>query len=149
MSIVIELAQPARAPECARVARIARQQALPDLPVLHTTEEDEDFFANRVFHTDTVWVALEGNAVIGFIAFSEGWVNHLHVLPDFQRLGIGARLLQKAKEEGTDLDVWTFERNPDAIRFYEREGFSVVKRADGAENEEREPDVLLRWRVRN
>ena len=95
---------------------------------------------------DRVFVALdEAQRIVGFIAFGEGWVNHLYVLPEFQRLGIGGRLLEKAKQEWPSLRLWTFERNDGALRFYLRHGFSVVKRTDGRENEEKEPDILLQW----
>ena len=34
------------------------------------------------------FVALdEGRRVVGFIAFGQGWVNHLYVLPEFHGLG--------------------------------------------------------------
>jgi hypothetical protein len=41
--------------------------------------------------------------------------------------------------------LWTFRRNEDARRFYERLGFCVVELTDGSGNEEREPDVLYAW----
>jgi putative acetyltransferase len=145
-SITIELATIANAPECAMVLRATRKHSLPYLPDLHTAAEDFNFISNRVFGTDTVFVALEGQKrIVGFIAFREGWVNHLYVLPDFQQLGIGGQLLEKAKKEWPTLNLWTFERNSASRRFYEKHGFSIVKRTDGTENEEREPDILFRW----
>jgi hypothetical protein len=38
-----------------------------------------------------------------------------------------------------------FQRNLRALDFYARYGCVEVRRTDGAENLEREPDVLLRW----
>jgi len=145
-NIIIELATAANASECAMVLRISRKHSLPYLPDLHTSEEDVDFFRNRVFTKDTVVVALDRQRkIVGFIAFGEGWVNHLYLLPDFQRLGIGGRLLEKAKQEWPTLRLWTFARNISALRFYEKQGFYAVKHTESAENEEREPDILLRW----
>ena len=132
--------------ECAALSRITRKHSLPYLPDLHSAEEDVEFFTNRVFAANTVLAALDAaNRIVGFIAFGEGWVNHLYVLPDFQGLGIGGQLLQRAKEEVTCLKLWTFQRNQRALRFYESRGFLAVRQTDGAENEEREPDVLLQW----
>ena len=132
--------------KCAAVSRITRKHSLPYLPDLHSAEEDVEFFTNRVFAANTVLAALDAaNRIVGFIAFGEGWVNHLYVLPDFQGLGIGGQLLQRAKEEVTCLKLWTFQRNQRALRFYESRGFLAVRQTDGAENEEREPDVLLQW----
>ena len=39
------------------------------------------------------------------------------------------------------VNLWTFQRNTGARRFYERNGFIAVELTDGASNEEREPDV--------
>ena len=59
--------------------------------------------------------------------------------------GIGSRLLERAKAERPDgLDLWTFQANTGARRFYERHGFVEVARTDG-DNEEGEPDIRLRW----
>ena len=132
--------------ECARISRAAREQALPYLPNLHSAEEDLDFFANRVFSTDTVFVALEDRwRIVGFIAFGDGWIDHLYVLPSHQGFGIGGMLLETAKHASHTLRLWTFERNRRARHFYEKRGFSVIDRTDGSGNEEHEPDLLLRW----
>jgi ribosomal protein S18 acetylase RimI-like enzyme len=62
--------------------------------------------------------------------------------------GIGAALLDHAKAlrpEG--LELWAFQKNVGARRFYERHGFRLVRLTDGAENMEREPDALYEWRA--
>jgi GNAT superfamily N-acetyltransferase len=108
------------------------------LPELHTADEDVQFFTNSVFGTGAVFVALdEHRRIIGFIAFSEGWVKHLYLPPDFQRLGIGGRLLEKARKEWPRLRLWTFEPNSAALGFYELRGFSVIRRTDGQDKEGR------------
>jgi putative acetyltransferase len=84
--------------ECATVLRTTRKHSLPYLRDLHTADEDLRFLVDRVFTVDKVLVALdEARRVVGFIAFSGGWINHLYVLPGFQRVGIGGRLLEEAK----------------------------------------------------
>jgi len=144
-NVTIEPGTRVQATECASVLRTTRKHSLPYLPDLHSEDEDVRFLADGVFATDTVLVALNGERVVGFIAFSEGWVNHLYVVPGWQRHGIGRELLERAKLQRRSLQLWTFERNIAALRFYEKEGFRVVKRTDGFGNEEKEPDVLLRW----
>jgi putative acetyltransferase len=84
--------------------------------------------------------------MIGFIAFREGWIDQLYVLPARQNRGAGRSLLQVAKAASPELMLWTFQRNLAARRFYERHGFVPVSETDGSRNEEREPDVLYRWR---
>lgn len=129
----------------ARVRRLSFDERLPWLSGRHSPDEDADYFRRRVFVECTVWGVSEGADLIGFIAFREGWVEQLYVLPGHQRAGAGGRLLMKAKEAFSPLLLWTFQNNDGARRFYEAEGFEVVQVTDGSGNEEGEPDVLYRW----
>jgi putative acetyltransferase len=58
---------------------------------------------------------------------------------------MGCALLDIAKAVSGSLQLWTFQRNIAARRFYEARGFVAVEETDGSHNEEREPDVLYRW----
>ena len=81
----------------------------------------------------------------GFIAFARGWVNQLYIAPQFQQRGLGTELLGIAKRSGPSLELWAFQVNLPAIRFYQRNGFRIVQRTDGAANEAKQPDVRMRW----
>ena len=113
--------------------------------MLHTPDEDRAFIAGNVLPTCTVWVAVS-ERIVGFIAFRKGWIDHLYVDPDHHRQGIGSALLEKAFAVEPVLQLWAFQRNADALRFYQRKGFRIVELTDGARNEEKEPDARLVWR---
>lgn len=100
---------------------------------------------NEVLSQNQVWVADVDDAVAGFIAFGRGWVNQLYVAPEFQGRGVGTELLAMAMRCNPVLELWVFEENVPAIRFYERRGFSAVERTDGATNEAKRPDLRMRW----
>ena len=129
----------------ARVVRTAFDQALLSLAALHTPEEDQWFFRERVFNTCEMWGAFDGAAMRGIIAFREGWIDQLYVLPTAQRRGVGKDLLQVAQKAFDRLQLWTFQRNAPARRFYEARGFALIQQTDGARNEEKEPDALYLW----
>ena len=129
----------------ARVVRTAFDQALPSLAGLHTPEEDQWFFRERVFNTCEMWGAFDGAAMTAIIAFREGWIDQLYVLPEAQRRGVGKDLLQVAQNAFDRLQLWTFQRNAPARRFYEARGFAFIQQTDGARNEEKEPDALYLW----
>lgn len=93
----------------------------------------------------TVWVA-ETDRLVGFIAFRTDWVDHLYVDVAHHGMGIGSALLTKAMASEPALQLWAFQKNTGARRFYEKKGFRILKETDGRDNEEREPDVLLAWR---
>jgi GNAT superfamily N-acetyltransferase len=129
----------------ARVHRAAFDHALPWLAGLHTPAQDRWFFRERVLPTCEVWGAVGDNALLGVIAFRQDWIDHLYVLPQAQRYGIGTELLQIAQGSADRLQLWTFQRNLAACRFYERRGFVQVETTDGGRNEEKEPDARYLW----
>lgn len=129
----------------ARVHRIAFDRALPPLAGLHTPEEDQWFFRDRVFTTCEVWGAFDGDAMTGMLAFHEGWIDQLYVLPEAQGCGVGTALLRIAQNAFDRLQLWTFQRNAQARSFYEARGFALIQQTDGARNEEKEPDALYLW----
>src|SRR5437867_10075347 len=97
--IVVRKANVSDAPDIAIMFRRTREGSLPFLPVLHTPEEDLEFFRDREFARSVVWVAEAGQRVAGFAAREGEWLHHLYVAPEFQGMGIGSQLLAKAKVE--------------------------------------------------
>lgn len=73
-------------------------------------------------------------------------MDHLYIHPDHQGRGLGRTLLKVAQESEFEIRLWTFQCNARAHRFYERNGFTRELETDGANNEERQPDVLYFWR---
>ena len=116
------------------------------LPVLHTQQEHVAYFSDVVLPASHVTVATAEGEVVGFSAVTQGWLDHLYVVPAQQGHGIGGALLERAMRANPGgLTLWVFAANHRAIDLYERAGFIEVLRTDGRDNEEREPDVQLRW----
>jgi GNAT superfamily N-acetyltransferase len=116
------------------------------LPELHSRREHVAFFSTRVLPSSHVTVAEAAGEVVAFSAVRDGWLEHLYVVPAHQGGGIGGVLLGRAKGESpAGLSLWAFAANQRAIAFYGRAGFAEVLRTDGSGNEERQPDVQMRW----
>jgi len=131
----------------ARLHRHTVRTSLPFLPELHTPDEDLRHFTDVLFHKAQFWLAEDAaGEPLGYIAFRPDFIEHLFVRPQSQGAGIGLRLLEKAMEGARELSLWTFQQNTRARRFYEDHGFFVVTETEGADNEEKLPDVLYRWR---
>lgn len=81
------------------------------------------------------------------MALAGDWIEQLYVHPAWYGRGLGSRLLNVAKRELSCLDLWTFQSNVGARRFYERNGFVEVAMTDG-DNEEGAPDVRYHWQRR-
>ncbi|WP_442859410.1 GNAT family N-acetyltransferase [Bosea sp. Tri-49] len=128
--------------------RASLDDRLPWLAGLHTPEEDRAYFGTVVFRECELWGTFHGPALAGFIAFRDGWIDQLYVLPTHQGQGAGSALLEVAQMRCSELNLWTFQRNAIARRFYERHGFVEAELTDGSRNEEREPDIHYVWRRR-
>ena len=94
-----------------------------------------------------LWVAEDrSDSVVGILVLDGQWLDQLYVEPTLTGQGIGAGLVEVAKRERPQgLQLWAFESNAGAQRFYERLGFVEQSRTDGRDNEEGAPDILYLW----
>ena len=64
--------------------------------------------------------------VRGFLEMDGSEIKHLYVESFFRGQGIGGALLEQAVQARGASWLWALEKNPDAIRFYERHGFALT-----------------------
>ena len=131
--------------EAARIHRAAALSSDWFDPDLHTPAEDRAYFRDSVFAENRMLGAFEGERMLGHLAWQRGWVNELCVAPDWHGRGIGGALLGRVKAHDDELQLWTFQANTGARRFYEHHGFVAEEFTDGSGGEERRPDVRYRW----
>ena len=160
--MIIELRPATRAdgPTVAEMFLEAFTTTLPSIALAHTPDECREHFSTTVIDEYETWVALIDGEHAGFFALSaapdtvtpigtisDAMLDHLYLRPSYTGCGIGERCLHLAKyRRPAGLDLWTFQINAGARRFYERHGFTAVYLGDGRDNEEGEPDVRYAWR---
>ena len=143
---MLRRARPEDADELAALFLASRRDALPYLPEIHSDEETHTWMREVVLVTCRVWVVAQEGRLAGFLALRHEHVEHLYVLPECQKRGVGSLLLEVAKGASPHrLLLYTFQRNSAARTFYERRGFHTIAFGDGSDNEEGEPDVLYEW----
>jgi GNAT superfamily N-acetyltransferase len=144
--------RPARDDELGTLAALYYRCQIEMAYVPPMPEEAIPIVAARIRESDEVWVAELDGRLVGFIAVEHSRtldadvLERIYVEPAEQGQGIGAALLDKAKERRPGgIHLWVFQKNEGARRFYERHGFQLVKLTDGSHNMEREPDALYAW----
>ena len=116
------------------------------LPMLHTVGEDRRFIEDIVLKECEVTVAVGDGRIVSFLAREGEEIRLLYTDPPAIGSGAGSLLLEAAKRTGVDaLELWCFQANSGARRFYEARGFRAIRFTDGSDNEEKLPDVLYRW----
>ena len=139
---IIRPAAVADAPGCARVYLRSKAFGLPEVPEPHNETEIVRWIAERAIPEMEVWVADLDGVVVGQIMLAPGWIHHLYVDPAWMGRGLGDQFMALARQRQRDgLQLWAFQSNVAARRFYERHGFAAVELTDGQRNEERWPDV--------
>jgi GNAT superfamily N-acetyltransferase len=145
--IDIRRATPADAGAVADVWWRSRVASVPAIPLpVHTQAEVRSWIEAAINADGDMWVASHRDAgPVAMLLVIDRAVDQLYVDPHFAGQGIGSQLLDVAKELRPDgMELWTFQANEGARRFYERHGFEAVDMTAG-DNEEGAPDVLYRW----
>ena len=143
MPAQIRLATPADADAIVAVFCGSKRPALPWLEESYTPAEVRSYVTDVLLRTDTVWVAVLSDDIVGYAALQDDVLEQLFVAAGFQQRGIGTQLLLTARQAARDrMSVYVFVRNQAARCFYERHGF--VSTADI--NEQGEPDLRYEWR---
>ena len=97
-------------------------------------KSDEYYFAelqvpslmkNYETELDSLFVYDDG-VVKGFIKIEDTYIARLFVEPVLQNGAIGTQLLEYAIKTHNANHLWALEKNTNAIRFYERNGFTVT-----------------------
>jgi GNAT superfamily N-acetyltransferase len=146
--LMLRPAGPDEAEALATLLLEAREAAYPSMPrLVHPPDDVRRWLRSRLDADGVeVWLAERDDVPVGLLLLEDAWLHSLYVAPGLTGQGIGAVLLDLAKSlRPAGLGLWVFESNVDAQRFYQRHGFCVLRRTDGSENEERQPDIEMAW----
>ena len=87
-----------------------------------------DLVKTKYIPYSKTYVYEEGNKIKGFISIIENnFIGALFVDNNSEGNGIGKKLLDFAKKEYKSLSLAVYKENEKALKFYLREGFSIVK----------------------
>ena len=134
-------------PAIAQVHLAARAAAVPAMPpTVHTDDEVRSWVSSWDLATYDVWVAEEGDEVVGYARWTSSWLDDLYVVPAAQSRGVGSALFDLVTAERPEgFCLWVFESNTPAREFYAARGCLELERTDGSANEEKAPDIRVAW----
>lgn len=91
-----------------------------------------------------VYVYENDREIWGFIGLNGEYIEGIFVSGEMQSRGIGKRLLDFVKTKKTELRLNVYQKNMRAIRFYQREGFKILR--EGMDEATGEKDYEMTWR---
>lgn len=95
-------------------------------------------YVKKLLPNSEIYVYIENDKIEGFIGINEDYIEGIFVNSNYQNKEIGTALLNKAKEAKEELTLNVYEKNRKAIKFYEKNGFKIVKEAVDKETNEKE-----------
>lgn len=136
----------------ANVYLSSRKKLVSFAPLAHTDESIYQWVQDVLLPSEQVIVAEEKGAVIGMMSLTHkggiGRISQLYIIPSAVGHGVGTLMIKMAKSIlGSPIQLYTFEENIGARRFYERHGFQAIEFNDGSGNEENCPAVLYEWKT--
>ena len=119
-----------------------------DFPPSHPDDDVRRWIRDELIATTEAYVAIDSaGEIVALMALSDHMVEQLYVIPHWIGRGLGSRLLDLAKSRRpSGLDLYCFQVNSRARRFYEARGFETVALGDGTNNSEHQPDIRYAWR---
>ncbi|OCG01151.1 GNAT family N-acetyltransferase [Gilliamella sp. wkB112] len=85
------------------------------------------------------------NGIKGFIGLTENYISGLFVEQNFQGNGTGKALIEKAKQQHTELFTQVYKKNTYAINFYLAQHFEII--SESINEETNEEEVLMHCNV--
>lgn len=92
----------------------------------------------------SVFVYEESGVIQGFIGLTGGFIAGIFVAANHQSKGVGKALLDFAKKDHSELALQVYKKNARAVRFYERENFTLQK--ESIDESTGEVELLMRWK---
>ena len=91
-----------------------------------------------------VYIFQENNIIKGFIGIiEEGYIAGLFVKEEYQREGIGEKLIKYIKPKYNQLKLDVYSKNKNAIKFYLKNNFKIVNEKNNEDTNELEYEMIF------
>lgn len=70
-----------------------------------------------------LYIYREQNKILGFLGVTDSYIAGIFVRSDYRKQGIGKKLLDTVKQTHDTLNLSVYEKNSNALTFYDKHGF--------------------------
>ena len=94
---------------------------------------DENYWINNfnyvktLLPTSEIYVYEINNNIIGFIGTNKNYIEGIFIKEKYQNKGVGSKLLNYIKNLYNELYLSVYKNNNNAIKFYKKHAFNIIK----------------------
>ena len=104
--------------------------------------EEKFNYVKSILPSAEIYVYIDKNTIEGFIGINNNYIEGVFIKEINQNKGIGTALLEKVKQLKPKLILNVYEKNKKAIKFYEKNGFKIIKENTDKETNEKEYTMI-------
>ncbi|EOI01837.1 hypothetical protein UAY_01245 [Enterococcus moraviensis ATCC BAA-383] len=90
-----------------------------------------------------LYIYREQNKILGFLGVTDSYIAGIFVRSDYRKQGIGKKLLDTVKQTHDTLNLSVYEKNSNALTFYDKHGF---QKSNESIDETGEREYHLIWK---
>lgn len=84
-------------------------------------------YVKTLLPTSEIYVYEINNSIIGFIGINKNYIEGIFIKEEYQNKGVGSKLLNYIKNLYNELYLNVYKNNDNAIEFYKKHNFNIVK----------------------
>lgn len=100
-------------------------------------------YVKKAIPNSKIYVYIIQNKIEGFIGINDDYIEGIFVNSENHNKGIGTELLNKAKKIKNRLTLYVYEKNKKAIKFYQKNGFKIIK--EDIDKTTNEKEYMMLW----
>ena len=101
-------------------------------------------YVKEILPKAEIYVYIDSDKIKGFIGMNNNHIEGIFIDTDSQNKGIGTALLNKVKEDKAKLTLNVYDENKKAIKFYQKNGFEIIK--ENIDKETNEKEYVMIWK---
>lgn len=100
-------------------------------------------YVKEILPNAEIYVYVIEENIVGFIGLDQNYIEGIFIDTNNQCNGIGTSLLNKVKEDKDNLTLSVYKKNLNAISFYKKNGFVIIK--ESIDERTNEVEYIMSW----